>query len=77
EIDFGNTKGFEGTLLAHTEAGVPKMIVKVPTMDAYSLDYVMYFFEIAVGISGYLNEDNPFDQPLVEAYKRNMFALLG
>ena len=77
EIDFVNTKAFEGTLLAHTDGGVPNMIVKVPTMDAYSLGYVMYFFEIAVGISGYLNGVNPFDQPGVEAYKRNMFALLG
>ncbi len=53
------------------------MLLKVLTMDAYSLGYVMYFFEIAVGISGYLNGVNPFDQPGVEAYKRNMFALLG
>ncbi|MGK0551411.1 glucose-6-phosphate isomerase [Enterococcus faecalis] len=77
EIDFVNTKAFEGTLLAHTDGGVPNMIVKVPKMDAYSLGYVMYFFEIAVGISGYLNGINPFDQPGVEAYKKNMFALLG
>ncbi|MDU5030705.1 MAG: glucose-6-phosphate isomerase, partial [Enterococcus faecalis] len=56
---------------------VGTLTVKVPTMDAYSLGYVMYFFEIAVGISGYLNGVNPFDQPGVEAYKRNMFALLG
>ncbi|KMT32258.1 glucose-6-phosphate isomerase Pgi [Melissococcus plutonius] len=77
EIDYVNTKAFEGTLLAHTDGGVPNMIVKIPTMDAYSLGYVMYFFEIAVGISGYLNGINPFDQPGVEAYKKNMFALLG
>lgn len=51
EIDFVNTKAFEGTLLAHTDGGVPNMIVKIPAMDAYSLGYVMYFFEIAVGIS--------------------------
>ncbi|MCB5955873.1 glucose-6-phosphate isomerase [Enterococcus sp. CWB-B31] len=77
EIDFVNTKAFEGTLLAHTDGNVPNMIVKVPKMDEYSLGYVMYFFEIAVGISGYLNGVNPFDQPGVEAYKKNMFALLG
>ncbi|MGX7262720.1 glucose-6-phosphate isomerase [Enterococcus crotali] len=77
EIDFVNTKAFEGTLLAHTDGGVPNMIVKIPAMDAYSLGYVMYFFEIAVGISGYLNGVNPFDQEGVEAYKKNMFALLG
>ncbi|MCB5950548.1 glucose-6-phosphate isomerase [Enterococcus sp. BWT-B8] len=77
EIDFVNTKAFEGTLLAHTDGNVPNMIVKVPKMDEYSLGYVMYFFEIAVGISGYLNGVNPFDQPGVEAYKANMFALLG
>ncbi|WP_086347436.1 glucose-6-phosphate isomerase [Candidatus Enterococcus clewellii] len=77
EIDYVNTKAFEGTLLAHTDGDVPNMIVKVPEMDAYSLGYVMYFFEIAVGISGYLNGVNPFDQPGVEAYKANMFALLG
>ncbi|MEI5988681.1 glucose-6-phosphate isomerase [Enterococcus termitis] len=77
EIDFVNTKAFEGTLLAHTDGGVPNMIVKIPAMDAYSLGYVMYFFEIAVGVSGYLNGVNPFDQEGVEAYKKNMFALLG
>ncbi|EOH98448.1 glucose-6-phosphate isomerase [Enterococcus haemoperoxidus ATCC BAA-382] len=77
EIDFVNTKAFEGTLLAHTDGGVPNMIVKIPAMDAYSMGYVMYFFEIAVGISGYLNGVNPFDQEGVEAYKKNMFALLG
>ncbi|MBP2099196.1 glucose-6-phosphate isomerase [Enterococcus rivorum] len=77
EIDYVNTKAFEGTLLAHTDGGVPNLIVKIPAMDAFSLGYVMYFFEIAVGISGYLNGVNPFDQPGVEAYKKNMFALLG
>ena len=53
------------------------MLVKLPEMDAYTLGYVIYFFEIAVGMSGYLNGVNPFDQPGVEAYKKNMFALLG
>ncbi|AYW44587.1 glucose-6-phosphate isomerase [Tetragenococcus koreensis] len=77
EIDFVNTKAFEGTLLAHTDGNVPNLLVKIPAMDEYTLGYVMYFFEIAVGISGYLNGVNPFDQPGVEAYKKNMFALLG
>lgn len=77
EVDFVNTKAFEGVLLAHTDGDVPNLLVKIPTMDAYTLGYTMYFFEIAVGISGYLNGVNPFDQPGVEAYKKNMFALLG
>ena len=77
DIDFVNTKAFEGTLLAHTDGNVPNMLVKIPAMDAYTLGYLVYFFEIAVGISGYLNGVNPFDQPGVEDYKRNMFALLG
>lgn len=77
EIDFVNTKAFQGTLLAHTDGGVPNFIVTIPETDAYTLGYLMYFFEIAVGISGYLNGVNPFDQPGVEAYKANMFALLG
>lgn len=77
EIDFVNTKAFEGTLLAHTDGNVPNLLVKIPSMDEHTLGYLMYFFEIAVGISGYLNGVNPFDQPGVEAYKKNMFALLG
>ena len=77
EVDFVNTKAFEGTLLAHTDGDVPNLLVKIPEMDAYTLGYTMYFFEIAVAISGYLNGINPFDQPGVEAYKKNMFALLG
>lgn len=77
DIDFVNTKAFEGTLLAHTDGNVPNFLVKLPEMDAFTLGYLVYFFEIAVGISGYLNGVNPFDQPGVEAYKANMFALLG
>lgn len=77
DIDFVNTKAFEGTLLAHTDGDVPNFIITIPETDAYTLGYLMYFFEIAVGISGYLNGVNPFDQPGVEAYKKNMFALLG
>ena len=77
EIDFVNTKAFQGTLLAHTDGDVPNFVITIPETDAYTLGYLMYFFEIAVGISGYLNSVNPFDQPGVEAYKKNMFALLG
>lgn len=76
-IDFVNTKAFQGTLLAHTDGNVPNLIVTIPAMDAKSLGHLIYFFEKAVGISGYLNGVNPFDQPGVEDYKRNMFALLG
>ncbi|MGY3765139.1 glucose-6-phosphate isomerase [Vagococcus vulneris] len=76
-IDFVNTKAFQGTLLAHTDGDVPNFVINIPQLDAYTLGYTMYFFEIAVGISGYLNGVNPFDQPGVEAYKKNMFALLG
>lgn len=77
EIDFVNTKAFQGTLLAHTDGDVPNFVVTIPETDAYTLGYLMYFFEIACGVSGYLNGINPFDQPGVEAYKKNMFALLG
>ncbi len=77
EMDFVNNKAFQGTQLAHTDGNVPNLLVKIPAMDAYTLGYTMYFFEIAVGISGYLNGVNPFDQPGVEEYKKNMFALLG
>ncbi len=77
EMDFVNSKAFEGTLLAHTDGDVPNLLVKIPTMDAYTLGYMIYFFEIAIGVSGYVNGINPFDQPGVEAYKKNMFALLG
>lgn len=77
EVDFVNTKAYQGVLLAHTDGDVPNLLVTIPEMDAYTLGYVMYFFEIACGISGYLNGVNPFDQPGVEAYKKNMFALLG
>jgi len=77
EIDFVNTKAFQGTLLAHTDGGVPNFVLTIPDTSEYTLGYLFYFFEIAVAISGYLNAVNPFDQPGVEAYKKNMFALLG
>lgn len=77
DIDFVNTKAFQGTLLAHTDGEVPNFVLTIPDTSAYTLGYLFYFFEISVAISGYLNSVNPFDQPGVEAYKKNMFALLG
>ncbi|KZZ83357.1 MULTISPECIES: glucose-6-phosphate isomerase [Bacillaceae] len=76
-VDFVNKRAFEGTMLAHTDGDVPNLIVNVPQMDAYTFGYLAYFFEIACAMSGYLLGVNPFDQPGVEAYKVNMFALLG
>jgi glucose-6-phosphate isomerase len=72
-----NKKAFQGTLLAHTDGGVPNLVVTVPQIDAFTFGHMVYFFEKACGISGYLLGVNPFDQPGVEAYKKNMFALLG
>ncbi|MNW43012.1 glucose-6-phosphate isomerase [Fontibacillus panacisegetis] len=76
-LDFVNKKAFQGTLLAHTDGEVPNLVVNVPDLTPYSFGYLVYFFEKACGISGYLMGVNPFDQPGVEAYKKNMFALLG
>ena len=72
-----NRKAAQGTLLAHTDGGVPNFSLTLPAMDAYSFGAMVYFFEKACGISGYLLGVNPFNQPGVEAYKKNMFALLG
>jgi glucose-6-phosphate isomerase len=76
-VDFVNNKAFEGTMLAHSDGGVPNLIVQVPAMDEFTFGYLVYFFEKACAMSGYLLGVNPFDQPGVEAYKVNMFALLG
>lgn len=76
-IDYVNKKAFEGTLLAHLDGGVPNLVVSIPELTAYHLGWLIYFFEKACGISGYLLGVNPFDQPGVELYKANMFALLG
>jgi len=76
-IDFVNKKAFEGTLLAHTDGKVPNLVVTIPEINEYYFGNLVYFFEKACGISGYLLGVNPFDQPGVEAYKKNMFALLG
>jgi glucose-6-phosphate isomerase len=76
-MDFIRDRATEGTLLAHTEGGVPNVIVDAEGRNARSLGQLIYFFEYACGLSGYLLDVNPFDQPGVEAYKKNMFALLG
>ncbi len=72
-----NRKAFEGTILAHTEGGVPNMILELEDTSEFSLGYLIYFFEKACAVSGYVLGVNPFNQPGVESYKSNMFALLG
>lgn len=76
-MDFVNKQAFKGTLLAHNDGGVPNMVVNIPELSPYYFGYMVYFFEKACAISGYILGVNPFDQPGVEAYKKNMFALLG
>ena len=76
-MDFIRDRAMEGTLLAHHEGGVPNLIVEADGKTPNALGQLIYFFEYACGLSGYLLEVNPFDQPGVEAYKKNMFALLG
>ena len=77
DMDFIRDRAMEGTLLAHTEGGVPNVIVETDGKSAGDLGELIYFFEYSCGLSGYLLDVNPFDQPGVEAYKKNMFALLG
>ncbi len=72
-----NSKAMKGTILAHVDGGVPNILIEVADKSAYSLGYLLYFFEFACGVSGYVLGVNPFNQPGVEAYKKNMFALLG
>lgn len=76
-IDFVNKSAMNGTILAHTDGMVPNLIVRIPDVSPYSLGQLFYFFEFACGVSGYILGINPFDQPGVESYKSNMFALLG
>ena len=76
-MDYVNKKAFEGTLLAHTDGGVPNLVIELESLDEYTFGQLVYFFEKACGISGYLLGVNPFNQPGVESYKKNMFALLG
>ncbi|NLJ73376.1 MAG: glucose-6-phosphate isomerase [Firmicutes bacterium] len=76
-MDYVNYQAFRGTILAHTDGGVPNLIVEIPELTPYYFGALVYFFEKACAVSGYLLGVNPFDQPGVEAYKTNMFALLG
>jgi glucose-6-phosphate isomerase len=76
-MSFVNQKAFEGTVLAHTDGGVPNLVISIDKADEEHLGRLIYFFEKACAISGYILGVNPFDQPGVESYKKNMFALLG
>lgn len=76
-VDFVNKSAMNGTILAHTDGNVPNLMVTIPEQNAFYLGQLFYFFEFACGISGYLLGVNPFNQPGVESYKKNMFALLG
>jgi len=76
-LSYVNRKAFEGTVLAHTDGNVPNVILEVEKADEYNLGYLIYFLEKACAVSGYILGVNPFNQPGVEAYKKNMFALLG
>lgn len=76
-LGFVNKCAMDGTVIAHTDGGTPNLIVKIPEQNEFYLGELFYFFEFAVGVSGYLLGVNPFNQPGVESYKKNMFALLG
>lgn len=77
DIDYVNKQAMQGTLMAHIDGGVPNLLITMEKMDAYNFGELVYFFEKACGISGYMLGVNPFNQPGVEAYKKNMFRLLG
>ena len=76
-LDYVNKTAMTATLLAHNDGGVPNILIEIKDKSSYSFGYLVYFFEFACAISGYILDVNPFDQPGVEAYKKNMFALLG
>lgn len=76
-VDFINKSAMKGTLLAHVDGGVPNLLINMPEQNEFSLGELFYFFEFACGVSGYMLGVNPFNQPGVESYKANMFALLG
>ena len=76
-LSFVSEKAFQGTVLAHNDGGVPNVILTISKLDEENIGYLIYFFEKACAVSGYVLGVNPFDQPGVESYKRNMFALLG
>ena len=77
DMDFVNKSAMNGTILAHTDGNVPNLMIRIPEQNEYYLGELFYFFEFACGVSGYILGVNPFDQPGVESYKKNMFALLG
>ena len=77
DLDYVNKKAMQGTLFAHIDGGVPNVVIELEDRSEFSLGFMIYFFELACAMSGYLLGVNPFDQPGVEAYKKNMFALLG
>ena len=76
-LNFVNERAYEGVVLAHTDGGVPVMTVNIPDQTEHTLGYLIYFFELAIAVSGYVNGINPFNQPGVEEYKRNRFGLLN
>ncbi len=76
-MDEVNKTAMLATLMAHNDGGVPNLLIELDDRTAYSFGYLVYFFELACAVSGYILGVNPFDQPGVEAYKKNMFALLG
>ena len=76
-MNFVNEKAFQGTVLAHNDGDVPNLVIECEDMSEKTLGYLIYFFEKACAVSGYVLGINPFDQPGVESYKKNMFALLG
>ena len=76
-VDYVNKMAMSGTMIAHVDGGVPNLRLDIPSVSAYNFGYLVYFFELACGVSAYTLGVNPFDQPGVEAYKKNMFALLG
>ena len=77
DLHYVNTMAMTGTVLAHCDGGVPNIVIELPKRDEYSFGWLVYFFELACAVSGYMLGVNPFDQPGVEAYKKNMYALLG
>ncbi|MGZ4123293.1 MAG: glucose-6-phosphate isomerase, partial [Tumebacillaceae bacterium] len=77
KVNYVNQQAMRATLEAHEDGGVPSLLLTLPALDARSVGHLFYFFEKACGVSGYLLQVNPFDQPGVEAYKKNMFRLLG
>jgi len=76
-LSYVNLQALKGTMMAHVDGGVPNLLIQIPKIDSYTFGYLVYFFEIACAMSAYWIGVNPFNQPGVEAYKKNMFALLG